>query len=162
MKTTQFDTSWYVEQEARIAAASTLARTASRCAPAVGQLYVVEFTSGVIKVGKAIRAETRIANHALYARVHGGDVSRSWASDRHSGYDATEQRLIAGCKAMGEHAFGREYFRGLAFERACNFAGMVVLDRRRRDYLDSLIAAVDEDLSVTWLEAQRRANGGAA
>lgn len=38
----------------------------------------------------------------------------------------------------------------------------VAHDRKRRDYLDQLVAAVDEDLSVTWLEAQRRANGGAA
>lgn len=35
-------------------------------------------------------------------------------------------------------------------------------DRKRREYLDRLIAAANEDLSVTWLEAQHRANGDAA
>ncbi len=34
-------------------------------------------------------------------------------------------------------------------------------DRKRRSYLDDLIMAADGDLSVTWLEAQRRRNGGA-
>lgn len=38
----------------------------------------------------------------------------------------------------------------------------VARDRKRREYLDALILAVDDDLSVTWLEAQRRRNGGAA
>lgn len=37
----------------------------------------------------------------------------------------------------------------------------VAHDRRRRDYLNSLIDAVGEDLSVTWLEAQRRIGGAA-
>lgn len=41
-------------------------------------------------------------------------------------------------------------------------ARRVAHDRKRREYLDRLILAVDDDLSVTWLEAQRRANGGAA
>lgn len=38
----------------------------------------------------------------------------------------------------------------------------VARDKKRREYLDALILAVDDDLSVTWLEAQRRRNGGAA
>ena len=38
----------------------------------------------------------------------------------------------------------------------------VAHDRKRREYLDGLVAAVGDDLSVTWLEAQRRANGGTA
>lgn len=38
----------------------------------------------------------------------------------------------------------------------------VVHDQKRREYLDRLVLAADDDLSVTWLEAQRRANGGAA
>lgn len=35
-------------------------------------------------------------------------------------------------------------------------------DRKRREYLDALALAVDDDLSVTWLEAHRRRNGGVA
>lgn len=35
-------------------------------------------------------------------------------------------------------------------------------DRKRREYLEQLIAAADDDLSVTWLEAQHRAIGGSA
>lgn len=38
----------------------------------------------------------------------------------------------------------------------------VARDRKRREYLDALILAADDDLSVTWLEAQRRRNGGVA
>lgn len=36
----------------------------------------------------------------------------------------------------------------------------VARDRRRREYLDELLRAVGDDLSATWLEAQRRASGG--
>jgi len=38
----------------------------------------------------------------------------------------------------------------------------VTRDRKRREYVDALVLAADDDLSVTWLEAQRRRNGGAA
>lgn len=158
MKTTQFDTTWYVEQERHIREASTQAR-ASRPSSGIGQLYVVEFTSGVLKVGKAVRADSRIATHALHARIHRGDIARSWASGRHAGYDETERRLISGCKRLGQNAFGREYFRGVDFNTVCELAGRVVLDSQRRAYLDQLITAADGDLSTTWQDAHLRAFG---
>lgn len=36
----------------------------------------------------------------------------------------------------------------------------VAHDQKRREYLDRLVAAADDDLSVTWLEARHRAGGG--
>lgn len=55
-------------------------------------------------------------------------------------------------KELVEYAEGQEEWTGR----------FVARDKKRREYLDALILAVDDDLSVTWLEAQRRRNGGAA
>ena len=155
MKTT-FDTTWYVEQERRIAIATALdaGTRADR-----GYVYVVEFTSGVVKVGKAANAKARIATHAAYARIHGGDVRRSWVSVKHRGYDDTERSLIAMCRQLGVQAFGKEYFRDVRFESACEYASEVIVNRKRREYLDRLIEAVGGDLSVTWQAAHLAAFG---
>lgn len=152
---TSFDTSWYAAQEGLIQAATVNDR-AKRVGPSLGYLYVIEFASGVVKVGKAVNPRRRIATHATHARVHGGEVRHSWVSERHAGFDVTERVLIEGCKQVGELAFGNEYFRSVDFGWANQYAGMVVLGRKRRAYLDSLIEAADYDLSVAWQEAHDR------
>ena len=153
------DTTWYVEQEARIREADVRDRV-QRVGIDAGHLYVVEFTSGVIKVGQAVRPQSRLATHAAHARIHGGDIRRTWVSDRHAGYDGTERILIAGCKQVGELAFGREYFRGIEFDWASRYAEMVVMDHRRRACLDRLIAVAGDDLSMTWQAAHERLDIG--
>lgn len=126
MKTSQsgdlgvFDMSWFVEQERRIAEASTRRRPFD-----AGHIYVVEFTSGVVKVGKAGSPKSRVASHAHHARVHGGDVRGSWISERHHGVSVTERDLIAYCKKRGVLAFGKEYFRGVDFDDVRGYASLL-------------------------------------
>lgn len=55
-------------------------------------------------------------------------------------------------KELVDYAEGQEEWTGR----------FVARDKRRREYLDELILAADDDLSVTWIEAQRRRSGGAA
>lgn len=124
MKTTQyirqekaiavFDTTWYVEQELRIQEADVrdaLARRRRRVEFDEGYVYVVEFDSGVIKVGKARNAKSRLAAHA-----RSGLIRSSWTSPCHLHCGKTEALLISFCAERGELHGGREYFRGLDFD----------------------------------------------
>jgi hypothetical protein len=127
MKTTPFDTSWYVKQERKIAEADIRAAIVRRRVQAItddGHVYVVEFTSGVVKVGKSTRPTDRLASHAKYAQIHGGDIRQSWISERHHGCSDTERKLIDLCKMRGEVVFGKEYFRGISFRAARDFADL--------------------------------------
>jgi hypothetical protein len=147
--TTQFDTTWYVEMEKRIQAAPLARRVRPGDA---GSVYVIEFTSGMLKVGKSVDPTSRLAVHASRARVHGDDVRRSWVSDEHPGHSESERRLIAFCKANGKQ-ISREYFGDLRFECARTLATRLATDARRRAYLDELIEAAGGDLSMTWQAA---------
>jgi len=145
MKTTQ-----YVRQEKAIAAAAEHDDLACRYFPglhpecqrriadetrrieaeiAQGFVYVVEFTSGVIKVGKTADPAQRIANHTHLARVHGGDVRRSWISEEHYFCGRTERELIEYCTRVGELVAGREYFRA-DFRAVRTRASLLVVNGR--------------------------------
>jgi hypothetical protein len=125
MKTSQgFDTTWYVEQEQRIAEATARDAAVGERHDA-GHIYVVEFTSGVVKVGKSTAPKARLASHVHHALIHGGGVRRSWASARHHGCTETERELIAYCKKDGVAAFGKEYFTGVSFADVRGFASLL-------------------------------------
>lgn len=168
MKTTQ-----YVRQEKAITTRQLEARRRLRELRGMvdgGYLYVVEFSSGSIKVGKAMNPASRLASHANYAQVHGAAILRSWTSRGHPGYSGTERQLIAFCKRRSTQTFGKEYFQGVTFEAARDFADLatqlaldaetysqlVELDRKRRVYLDALIKAADGNLDMTWQQAHDR------
>lgn len=57
------------------------------------------------------------------------------------------------------HLYVLRFFRGLSFEETCEFAKRVVLDARRKEYLDRLAAAVGGDLSRSWRDAHLAAFG---
>jgi hypothetical protein len=88
-----------------------------------GYLYVVEFDSGVVKVGKTVNAESRLAAHA-----RAGLVRSSWASLHHLECSKTERQLVAFCTEHGTVHSGREYFRDLDFGLACACAERIVRD----------------------------------
>ena len=147
--------------------------------PDVGHLYVVEFTSGVIKVGKAVGPKSRIASHSKFAAIHGDGIVRSWSSERHHGYSDSERDLITFCKKRGSRVFGHEYFRDVTFDDARIFAGLLaqraVIKRSYAESADHL-AVVEKttatiligcggDLGMNAVEAYRRGldnEGGAA
>lgn len=110
MKTT-IDTTWYFPEtaaQAEAEAAAEVARIAAKLA--AGHLYVVEFTSGVVKVGKAENPAARLAAHARLAEIHGGAVKATWTSRRLIAYATAEQELIELCARQGRLVSGREYF----------------------------------------------------
>jgi len=150
--TAEVDYTWYGEQEKKIwdhVAESRRLRAERRRLFDPGHLYVAEFDSGVVKVGKADNAESRLAAHAKT-----GLVRSSWTSPRHLHCSKTERELIAFCNEYGTLHGGREYFRDISFEIARAYAFLVVQNALRADYLARLVSAVNGDMSKTWAEAQ--------
>lgn len=109
----------------------------------LGHVYVIEFESGVVKVGRAVCPDSRLASHAGYAQVHGGGIRRTWISDRHEKHTETEAGLIALCKARGTTAFGREYFTGIAFETARDYATLLCEQSEVRRLMDESAAQLE-------------------
>ncbi len=136
-----------------------------------GYLYVVEFSSGVVKVGKTTHPKSRLASHAKHAEIHGAEIRRSWTSQRHHGCSASERELIKFCSARGRRTAGREYYRDLSFDDAARYAELLVQrEIVQRAYANSgeilaqLEATVNTmligcagDLDMNALEAWRRA-----
>lgn len=151
-RTPTVDLSWYGEQEKKIqdgVAESRRLRAEMQRLFDPGCLYVVEFDSGVVKIGKAANAGSRLEAHAK-----AGLIRSSWASRYHLYCGKTERKLIAFCGERGTLHGGREYFRDIAFDLARDYAERVVFGHRCRIYLDDLIDAVNGDMSKTCAEAQ--------
>lgn len=73
--------------------------------PHGGSIYVIEFSTGTIKVGKATDVQARLRQHEKEAARGGFSVVRGWVSLWHVGtYDSAERELIAWAK---KHAAGR-------------------------------------------------------
>lgn len=124
-----------------------------------GHIYVIEFASDVIKVGRSFSPEARLAQHAEMAKILGTGLTRSWVSEKHISCNDTERALIQFGHHHGEavRPSGRgEYFKGLDFGYAQEYAERLVLDAQRRAYLDRLTEAAGNDLSMTWEEAHNR------
>lgn len=86
-------------------------------------IYVIQFSSGIIKVGQTRNLDRRLADHEAGAKNHGHDVLRSWTSSAHSTWKAHEQALIDYCEALfGPPVRGREHFAGSDFDAVVNYA----------------------------------------
>lgn len=148
MKTTQYAIDpWYAEQEQRIRDYGREARRLREERRALfdpGYLYVVEFDSGVIKVGKAGNAEARLSAHSKT-----GFVRASWASLEHLYCSKTERQLIARCAERGSLHGGRAYLVGIDFTWACGIADVIVSAGLRQ-------AVDDGEIPHTDLAALRR------
>jgi hypothetical protein len=114
-----------------------------------GHLYVAEFDSGVVKVGRAANAVSRLEAHAKT-----GLVRAAWTSPCHLYCNETERQLIAFCGEHGTLHGGREYFRDIAFDLARDHAERIVFGSRCRTYLDALIDAMDGDMTATVEQGQ--------
>lgn len=87
-----------------------------------GFVYVIEFHSGVIKVGKALDADRRVRQHAKVAAAHGDSVARHWISKKLNDYTGAETTLIRYCKKYGVPAGRAEFFREISWEDVVSFA----------------------------------------
>lgn len=105
-------------------------------------VYVIEFSSGVIKVGQTRDLARREMDHEQGAQNHGHFIVRSWATDAHADWKANEQALIDFCTArFGSPIRGREYFAGTDFGAVVEFAGQYYAEKYARPMFLELGAA---------------------
>lgn len=75
-----------------------------------GYVYVLEFSTGIVKVGKTRNPRACIATHVDDARKFGATVDQLWLSEWHENYSDNERALL---RALGGDsvAHGNEYLR---------------------------------------------------
>lgn len=79
-------------------------------------VYVLEFTSGTVKVGQTGNPANRFKEHGHAAQAHGHSVIRSWTSVPCVEFKENEDALIAFCAERWTAAVGREAFEGADFD----------------------------------------------
>jgi len=90
-----------------------------------GHLYVLQFSTGWIKVGQTNSPRRRLAEHRRDAEVYGVNITRIWVSRPHRGFLRTEAALIEACLAAKGRRMKREYFTDIAFDVAVRFADTI-------------------------------------
>lgn len=93
-----------------------------------GYLYVVEFSTGVVKVGKSKQRGKRISDHSTIAHKMGIAVVRIWESHEVTRVDIRERTLITLCRTKGlprTNGEFAEYFSNLDFDVAVSVGDAV-------------------------------------
>lgn len=85
-------------------------------------LYVCRFSNGLIKVGRSIDPESRIASHADRVACMGVELCERFTIGCAGHAQPAEKDLIACCAGMAAQRFKSEWFAGLAFEDVCAWA----------------------------------------
>ncbi|MGX6604861.1 hypothetical protein ACWKSP_22435, partial [Micromonosporaceae bacterium Da 78-11] len=86
-----------------------------------GYLYVMEFSTGTVKVGQTEDPKVRLATHRREADAFGVYVVNYWISPSHMNFRDNEIRLINQC-AKVSHRSRKEYFHAVGYEQAVAFA----------------------------------------
>ncbi len=92
-----------------------------------GYLYVLQFSTGVIKVGQTTRIHRRLGEHRRDAAAFGVNITRCWVSRPHRGFLKTEAALIEACLIAKGRRVRQEYFSGVAFDVAVGFADQLAV-----------------------------------
>lgn len=88
-----------------------------------GYVYVIEFSSGVTKVGRTLDVIRRLAQHKTEALKHGHTMVNEWNSSRHVDWIKNERQLISYCaRRSGLPSYGGEYFTNVDFDEIIEFA----------------------------------------
>ena len=81
-------------------------------------VYIVEFDTGIIKVGKSRNTASRIKRHSDEAKKYGVSITKSYTKNNSS---ILESDLIQFCKLNSTVYYGNEYFKDLNFDSVVNF-----------------------------------------
>jgi predicted GIY-YIG superfamily endonuclease len=106
-------------------------------------VYVIEFTSGTVKVGQTASPQKRVAQHDKAAQAHRHSVVRSWVSAPHFEYATNETALIAFCEERWKVAAGREAFEAADFDSVVEYAQGLPYSRVTEDELNARVAHGD-------------------
>ncbi|MDG9701726.1 hypothetical protein [Streptomyces sp. DH37] len=85
-------------------------------------VYVLEFSSGTVKVGQTGDPAKRVKEHENAAMAHGISVARSWVSTPHVEFEDNEAALIAFCSERWPTTAGREAFESGDFAEVVEYA----------------------------------------
>lgn len=131
----------------------------TRSAVPGGYVYAVEFSTGIIKVGRTNRPRVRVADHLRDAQKFGGSIEQLWLSVEHVNYIDNERSLI---QNLGRAHSGYEYYSGLDFnavvEQAEALSFGVLNDEGRARYLADEERAAQE-AGERWARIFKRREG---
>lgn len=131
-----------------------------------GHVYVIEFSDGTIKVGRAGNWMRRLATHVGDAQKFGVSVIRTFCSIRHRDYASTERKLIAEARNTSTSQVRSEYFGGADFDSLADFIESLPLapssadqqasdaaeaEERMRPWREHLAAKTAENEAGTWV-----------
>lgn len=84
-----------------------------------GYIYIIRFSTGVVKAGKSSNPRGRIGAHLNDAQKFNAEIDQLWLSVRHRNYSENEKMLLS---RMGDPSHGFEYFSGMSFEEVVETA----------------------------------------
>jgi hypothetical protein len=88
-----------------------------------GFIYVIQFSTGLLKVGQSRDLPKRLKQHRDGAHRQRQAVVSSWGSPRHTSHTANEDRLISFClKHYGPAVHGKETFENASFAEVVSYA----------------------------------------
>lgn len=98
-----------------------------------GFVYVIEFSTGRVKIGQSSKPAARVRSHVDAAELHQQLTTRVWLSPEHATPGATERALLDFARRMGTQVAGvRECFDGVDFDfvvrHGCRLLGVTEKD----------------------------------
>jgi hypothetical protein len=100
-------------------------------------VYVLEFSSGTVKVGQTGNPANRFKEHGNAAAAHGHTITRTWVSAPHIEFRENETALISFCADRWAAASGREAFEGAALDAIVEYAQGLPYTRVTESELDA-------------------------
>lgn len=86
-----------------------------------GYLYVIEFTTGTVKVGQTEDPRQRLNSHFSDAAAFGVGINAYWISPSHRNFKENEALLIEACRKVSTRS-RREYFHEIGYDAAVDIA----------------------------------------
>lgn len=90
--------------------------------PDEGHIYILKFSTGVIKVGQTLDLVRRMREHRRDAEAFGAVIVDYWFSPAHHNYLENEVEMILRCDEVATWRSKREYFQGLDIDEVIAFA----------------------------------------
>lgn len=112
-------------------------------------VYVIEFSSGTVKVGQTANPRARLGEHDNAAQAHGHTIQRSWVSAPHTAYKENEGALIAFGAERWPNAVGREAFTDADYEVIVEFALGLQYERLSEGDMVALLTRA-ETVQAEW------------
>lgn len=100
-------------------------------------LYVIEFSSGVVKVGMTTSPAVRFTRHEKVARSQNASIGSYWISPPHVSTAANERALLNSCRRRAKSIGASEYFAGLVFAEAVELARSLKFEPRSAEQRDA-------------------------